>query len=322
MKIAIVGGGGIGSTHARSYRAIGAGLVAVVEPVEASALRFRSLFEVPSYPTLADLIGSEDRPDAVSICTPPFAHRALVEEALAADIHVLCEKPMAHDLEDAIAIDAAAQTAGAVFAMAYCHRFQPEIEFVRKRMWDGTIGIPRTFHNSFSGYQAEVEKRWFGNPELSGGGVLIDAGIHSIDIFRYLCGEVTTINGTLTKQLDSDVLDVEHTAAVSLGSDRNIVGSIQCSWKTAGEEAIVRVTGDTASLTYDYGRPGEVVLTDGDGSVTVLECATGNRFQHEMSDFIDAIEQRREPRSTSRDGLLGVEAVAAVYTQTFETNRS
>lgn len=318
MKIAVVGGGGIGSTHARAYQAIGADLVAVVEPDEDSAQRFRDRFGVVSYSSLNELLSSVDRPDGVSICTPPFAHRELVLHALSAGIHVLCEKPMAHTLTDATAIHEAAQSSSVVFAMAYCHRFQPEVEHMREQIEEGRIGEPRTFHNSFSGYQENVQTRWLGSKELSGGGVLIDAGIHSIDIFRYLCGDVHAITGVLSTALGSQTLDVEHTAAISLLSVRDVVGSIECSWKTVGEEAIVRVTGEKGSLTFDYSHPGDVVLLTSEG-LSTLRVPTGDRFECEVRDFVDAIETGGKSRSSSGDGLAGVVAVTAVYNQTAPT---
>jgi predicted dehydrogenase len=312
-KIAIIGAGTIGSVHARAYQAVGAELVAIVEPVEEVGRSFASQFGLTLYPTLEDLLDSDDRPTVVSICTPPFTHRELVVTALEAGLHVLCEKPMAHTLDDAEAIFRAADEASTVFATAYCHRFQPELEAISDLIADGRIGTARTFYNAFSGYQADIENRWFGVKRLAGGGVLLDTAIHSIDIFRYLCGEVVDATGVTTNILDGRELEVEHTATVGLLSETNVVGTIDCSWKAAPGEAVVRVAGSQGTLSFDYARPGLVVFGDAAGNTEEIPVEGGDRFSREIRSFLDAVAGGDAPRTGAFDGLVGLAVVDAIY---------
>lgn len=311
--IAIIGAGTIGAIHAAAYQSVNADLVAVVEPAEAAARAFSERFGVRNYAGLTELLESEDRPDAVSICAPPFTHRALVETALVAGLHVLCEKPMAHTLQDAEAIARAAAASSCVFATAYCHRFQPEVEAMVALIESGRIGAVRAFYNIFTGYQPQIEKTWFGSKALAGGGVLIDTAIHSIDLFRYLCGEVVDSAAVMTSTLDGVELEVEHTAALALRSEAGVVGTIDCSWKTANARAVVRVSGSAGSLHFDYSKPGILVFEDPEGAVEHIPATGQSRFSREVAAFLDAIGTGTEPRTGAIDGLVGVATVDAAY---------
>ncbi|WP_167140513.1 Gfo/Idh/MocA family oxidoreductase [Diaminobutyricimonas sp. TR449] len=313
MKVAVIGGGAIGTVHANAYLAAGAELVGVVEPVIEVGQRFSTTFGVPVFESLSGLLASADRPEAISICTPPFTHRELAEAALTAGLHVLCEKPIAHTLEDALAIHRAAEAAEVTFATAYCHRFQPELERMHALVVDGEIGAVRTFFNAFSGHQDDIEKRWFGRKSLAGGGALIDAGIHSIDIFRFLCGEVVASSGVLATVLDGDELEVEHTAALTLLSETNVIGTIETSWKSPNGQSIVRVAGSNGSLTFDYGKRGQIEVELQNGSSRTEQVTLGNRFEREIAAFMQAISERSAPRTGALDGLIGVAILDKLY---------
>ncbi|MGY1550253.1 Gfo/Idh/MocA family protein [Microbacterium sp. A588] len=312
-KVAVIGGGGIGSIHAAAYQAVGAELVGVIEPSEAIAAQFSARFGVPSFPTLDALLAASLGTEVVSICTPPVAHRELTEQAIAAGLHVLCEKPLAHTLEDATAIHEAATRAGVVVGTAYCHRFQPELQFMKTMIEEGRIGNVRTFSNEFSGHQDDIEKRWFGRKALSGGGAVLDAAIHSIDVFRFLCGEIDQASGSVVCDLDGTVLEVEHSAALAVRSIDAVVGTILVSWKAPSGKTQITLAGSTGGLTYDYARPGEVEHVTADGVVHVLEVPVGNRFEREIDDFLEAAHNGSAPRTSTFDGLVGVGIVDAVY---------
>ncbi|SEF13269.1 Predicted dehydrogenase [Arthrobacter alpinus] len=313
MKVAIIGGGGIGSTHANAYRSIGANLLAVVEPLAASAEDFAKMHGVAAYSSLSELISSKDRPDAISICTPPFTHRELVEEAVAAGINILCEKPMAHTLEDAEAIYVLTQGSGIVFATGYCQRFQPELESIQELVAGGKIGEVRTFYNSYSSHQDGIENRWFGRKELAGGGVIIDTAIHSIDVFRYLCGEIIAASGTMSTVLGESDLAVEHTATIGLRSISDVIGTIDCSWKLPNGTSTVSVGGSAGRLTFDYDKEGEIVFESADGSVDTIHVPTGDRFAREVEAFLESVRYGLPARTGAFDGLVGLTVVDAIY---------
>lgn len=313
MKVAIVGGGKIGAVHALAYRDVGASLVAVVEPSPATGQAFADRFDVPCFASLQELLSSEHAPEAISICSPPSSHRALAEAALEGGLHVLCEKPIAHTLYDAQAIHRAAERSNSVFATGYCHRFQPELELIAEQIRVGMIGHLRTFANAFSGLQEQIEQGWFGRKELAGGGALMDASVHSIDIFRFLCGEIKSATGLIETGLDGTELEVEHTGAICLRGQNGTIGTIESSWKSPAGHAHVRVSGSEGALTFDYSRPGRVRFEPANGPVEILEVETGSRFEREVEAFLTAIDTRTAPRTGAEDGVIGLAVLDSIY---------
>lgn len=259
------------------------------------------------------MLASQHAPEVISICSPPSTHREIAEVALEAGLHVLCEKPIAHSLTDAGAIYRLAQQAQSVFATGYCHRFHPELELMAQRIDDGMIGQLRTFANAFSGLQEQIEHSWFGRKELAGGGSLIDASVHSIDAFRFLCGEIASATGVLETVLDGTELDVEHTGAICLRGQNGTIGTIESSWKSPAGQAYVRVSGSEGALTFDYHRLGQVRFEPATTPEQILEVETGNRFQRQIAAFLAAVEAGTVPRTGPEDGLIGVTVLDSIY---------
>jgi predicted dehydrogenase len=317
VRAAVVGGGVIGGVHADSYRHAGAEVVAIVDPIETAGVAAAERYEAAWYSSLDDLLASDDRPDLLSICTPPSLHLSLTAAALDAGVHVLCEKPMAHSLEHARDIHERARHAAArsvIFGTAYCHRFQPEIEYISSQLQAGAIGEVRTFRNEFSGMQADIENRWFGKKAVAGGGVLLDTAIHSIDLFRFLCGEVVDVAATMSSELDGRELEVEHTALLALKSNAGVIGAIDCSWKSPTGRAVVEVAGSHGALRFDYTTPGVVTHIDETGVAHMVQVAdSGARFDRQIADFMARVAAGRPSRTGSWDGYVGVAVVDAAY---------
>lgn len=313
MKVIIAGLGRIGREHVDAYRSADAEIVAAVEPATDVAERFSADYDIEVYSNLTSFLEARSTPDIMSICTPPSSHRELVEVAVPLGINVLCEKPMAHTLEDALAIHQIASSSGVLFSTAYCHRFQPELEEMKTLIEDGRIGTPRAFYNQFARQQDGIEHRWFAKRSLAGGGVLIDTAIHSIDIFRFLCGEITAATAMYTTNLDGVDLEVEHTATLGLRSVNHVIGTVDCSWKLPTGESVVRVFGTLGSLTYDYSSPGVITFRDTMGAESVIDCPTGNRWELEVRAFIQAVEMGTSVRTGTIDGLIGLHVLSTVY---------
>lgn len=322
MKVAIVGAGKIGNVHARAYRASGARTVAAVEPNKDIGEAFANEYGSSHYLDFDALLNSDDRPDVVSICSPPSTHRSLIEKCIEAGIAVLCEKPLAHTIEDAEAIAQLCRRSSVTVGAAYCHRFQPEVAVIHDMIENGTIGTVRAFYSSFSGNQPDIERRWFGRRELSGGGVVIDTGIHSIDLFRYLCGEIVDATGIASSVLDAVPLEVEHTATLGLRSATQVIGTIDCSWKSPGGHwdspggtAILRVSGTTGVLEFDYAKPGIVLHTPATCAPEHIHVEQADRFARQAAYFLDAVQSGKPPRTGIEDALAGMKAVTQVYQQ-------
>ena len=138
MRVGLIGCGKIAERHLGAYRKLGAH-VTVTDIVE----RGREV---------ADRYGADWDPhpdrviegdfDAIDVCTPTPTHASFIELALGAGKHVFCEKPLARNLDEALAIEAAAVEAQRVVMVGYRYRFHPSFEFVHELLREGVIGEP------------------------------------------------------------------------------------------------------------------------------------------------------------------------------------
>jgi predicted dehydrogenase len=188
VKIGIVGAGAIAVYgHIPSFQAApGAQIVAIcdtnLERAQAAAAKFGIPAAYSDYREMFD----KAKPDAISIGVPNALHAPVALAALERGLHVLCEKPMATSVADGEAMVAAAKKAGKVLAVNMSNRPRPEVLYLRQLVGEGRFGkvsyalgrmIRRTGIPGFGS--------WFTRRELSGGGALMDIGVHMLDMVLY-----------------------------------------------------------------------------------------------------------------------------------------
>ncbi|MCQ2388376.1 MAG: Gfo/Idh/MocA family oxidoreductase [Kiritimatiellae bacterium] len=181
-RIGIIGAGGMADYHVPGFQKAGAEVAAVADVKLEAALACAEKFGVPRvYPAVDEMLRKE-RLDAVSVITPNKFHKPLVLEALAAGLHVFCEKPPALNAREAAQMAAAAKRAGKTLLFDFNNRARPEAVAMKKAIDKGLVGkinsaqalwIRRTGIPGFGG--------WFTTKALSGGGPVIDL-LHMIDL--------------------------------------------------------------------------------------------------------------------------------------------
>jgi predicted dehydrogenase len=252
--------------------------------------------------------------DVVSICTPPVAHAELVEQAIAAGLAIICEKPLANTLANAERIERMVRESGALLTVGFCHRFQPHIEVMRQMIADGAIGTPMTFRNRFAGLKADAATTWFSNPAMSGGGPLMDTSVHSVDLFRDLIGDPVHV-AAMTSTRDTEhgpALATEDTAALLLQTADGTIGVIESSWRTPVGEWSVTVYGTGGTLEMDYGTMTLRHCPAG-GEWQAVAVPEGDRFARELGHFLDVWRGEAEPRVTVADGVAASRILDAAY---------
>ncbi len=313
LRVGVVGAGTIGRTHLNAYRAAGTAPIAVTDVDAAAADAVAGEFDLKAYPSVAAMM-AEAELDAVSICTPPNGHRETAVQALQAGVAVLCEKPMARTVDECEAMISAASEAKALLTVGFCHRFQPQVETMRSLIADGRIGTVLTFRNRFSGPLDGVESRWFSDPEIAGGGALMDSSIHSVDIFRYLIGEIDQARAvTATTATDrGPALSVEDSAVLAVRSTGGVVGVIEASWRTSPGEAVISVAGTQGRLELDYATM-TLSLIDTHQTSSAIPVPDGDRFVRQAGQFLDCVATGGRPRVTAQDGARAVAVLAEAY---------
>ena len=189
MRIALFGSGWIMDFHARGVLEHPRGeLVAAANWREASLRSLAERHGIPRITTDWRELVADPEVDAVIIGTPNALHAPQAIACLEAGKHVLVEKPMARTLAEAEAMNVAAAASGRRLMVAHCWRFHDDVRALRARIAGGELGeITKT--RGYGVHAGWGPSGWFTDPELAGGGALLDMGVHAIDTVRFLLGD-------------------------------------------------------------------------------------------------------------------------------------
>jgi predicted dehydrogenase len=191
LKVGIIGCGGIAKrAHAPNYKKLSESveIVSVCDLMEVRAKDFAEYYGVPNYFLDYQNMLRNVELDAVSVCVPNKFHSEITIEALNQGCHVLCEKPPAISVDEAIHMANAAKKNKKHLIYGFHYRYSPEVQAVKRFIENGEFG------EIYSASATAVRRRgipgWgvFTNKELQGGGCLIDIGVHMLDTVLYLMG--------------------------------------------------------------------------------------------------------------------------------------
>ena len=139
---------------------------------------------VPVFPSIEAYVASEPT-GAIYVLTPNHLHAGQSIAAMNAQLHVLCEKPMAVTVSECDAMLAAARRTARVLQIAHVLRHSPAMALAKQWIADGRIGQVHTAHASIDFDLPPAARPWAQDPSIAGGGVLMDVGIHCIDLFHW-----------------------------------------------------------------------------------------------------------------------------------------
>jgi predicted dehydrogenase len=258
------------------------------------------------------------KPDGVIICTENNRHRPLVEMAASRGIHVLCEKPIATTLKDARAIVEVCDQAGVILMTAFPMRFSAPLLEIKVRLDNGDFGDVYCFNATNQGELPTKHRAWFVDPDLAGGGAIMDHTVHLVDMMRWFLGsEVETIYARSNKIFHADKVEVETGALEMLTFQNGVFATIDASWSRPGYWPT------WGGLTFEMVTQRGAVLVDAfrqNLNVYRHEWQRSNwaywgsdMNQAMISEFAAAIRENRPPRVTGVDGLRAVEATLAAY---------
>ena len=313
IKLGVIGTGTIGRTHLNAWQANGISPVALADAVPASLESAVTEYGGTGFADGAALIAS-GLVNVISICTPAKWHPELAVAALEAGIAVLCEKPLARNLAEATTIADAVARTGGTLTVGFCHRFQPHVEVLKSMIEGGELGTVMTFRNRFAGHKRDAEKTWFANADISGGGVMTDTSVHSIDLFRHLIGDPVQVRALVSSRETplGPELRVDDTSVLTLQTADGAIGIIDASWRTPPGEWSVSIYGTAGTATLDY-KTLTLSLQSADGTSKVIDVPEGDRFTSEIAHFIDVLTTGTPQRVTIADGVWANRILDAAY---------
>ena len=345
LRVASIGCGGIANfVHKDGWlTAENAEIVATCDIVRERAVEYAKAFgldESDAYTDYKEVLKRDDV-DAVDICTPNYLHSIIAIDALNAGKHVLTEKPDAMTPELAEDMKAAAEANGKVLMAIRNNRFSNGSKYVKKLIENGELG---EIYMARCGWQRRRgipgKGGWFTTKSLSGGGPLIDLGVHMIDLTMYFMGNPApaTVSGNIYTKFagGDDVSDSEHSQFgdktegegtfdvedLATGFVRFKNGAcmqLEFSWASNidKEKTYVELRGDKAGI---YWYP--------DGTVKLFGEKHGSTYDEEphiwMRDwgenhgenihhFVDVVLNGAEPNFVPQQGIDVLKVIAGIY---------
>jgi predicted dehydrogenase len=186
--------------------------------------------------------------DAVYVATPVFLHAPQTIAALRAGKHVLCEKPMAMNYEEASAMQHAAEETGRTLGIAYYRRTYPKVQRARQLIAEGAIGKPvlaeinnHTWFDDING-----PRGWLLNKSMAGGGPLYDIGSHRIDLLNYFFGKPARVSAHCANVVHQR--EVEDAATVIIDYECGVRGVVDVRWHSKMERDEFRIIGTDGEI--------------------------------------------------------------------------
>jgi predicted dehydrogenase len=332
VKVGIIGLG-VGSWHLKSFgETKGARVVALCD-VDGKRLAKKGKEHGIKrlYRSWKDLLADESV-DAVSVCVPNVFHGPISIAALAAGKHVLCEKPLSDTLAGAKKILRAAAKAKRTFMIAMKLRYLPESAYIRSLLDKGKFGF---VYHGYSHYLRPLggvpARPTFIHRRLSGGGALIDNGVHLLDLNWYLmgCPRPVAAFGTVSKRLVNKGMgfgmslarakalrcNVEDFGAGMIRFANGATIYLDNSWASFVPEkgvSSIRILGDSGGATV---WPFSVTLSKGLKVVDATPDLSKKKFRAptQFKHFIDCVRGDSNPLSTAEQGVQMMQMLDGIY---------
>ncbi len=247
LRVGVIGLG-MGRNHIAGFQSHpGVQVVAVADLNEVLFKEIADKYDVAKRYTSPEEMLSSEKLDMVSVATPNKFHKSLVTAAFAAGCHVLCEKPMAMSAAEGREMLAAAQKAGKRLMINFSYRFSEQSPALKAQVDAGVLGevyFGRTIWHRRRGMPGFGG--WFGQKALSGGGPLIDLGVHRLDLALWLMGYPkpvwvlgSTYNpiGSALAKKQGKAFDVEDLAVGLIKFDNGATLEVEASWAVNMQES-------------------------------------------------------------------------------------
>ncbi len=343
IKVGVIGAGNVATAHMRAYSEHPeVELVAVSDvSTERLALAARQFGLPHHYADYRDLLARPEI-DAVSVCLPNWLHAPAVIDALRAGKHVLCEKPPALTAADAQLMVDAAREYGRKLMICFNYRYREDTRFAKRLIESGDLG---QVYYAKAGWLrcAGIPGRkggWFTRKALSGGGPLIDLGVHLLDLSLWLLGHPRAVSVSASTYAafgprglhysrtgtgpTGEPYEVEDLASAFIRLDSGATLLLETSWAmhtAAGrDEYYLHLYGGEGGVELDVHNysPNDTVRVyrdlagvPVDGSPRALQA--GNGHAAALADFVACIREDRVPACTGEQGVALMRLIEAIY---------
>jgi scyllo-inositol 2-dehydrogenase (NAD+) len=327
LNVGLIGLGRLGRVYARDLatRIAETRLVAIADPSAQALQEVAAEYDVPAtYANAADLV-ADANVDAVVVVSPTHTHRDVVLESIGRKKPTFCEKPLALSLDECREMQAAVERTGAFFQMGFMRRFDPGYASGKRQVMEGKIGKPVVFKStSRDPFRPSLE---YANP-ASSGGILVDMGIHDLDLARWFMGEVASVSaigGVLAYPELASVGDIDNAIATLTFTSGNL-GVIDLTRNGFyGYDICTELLGTEGTLRIGYLQETPVLLMTKNCVAHDTVPYFMERFEKaytlQLQNFAQNVLAEREPPVTITDGVEALR-VALAASEAYRTGHT
>jgi predicted dehydrogenase len=257
---------------------------------------------------------ADDEIDAVYVATPVHLHAEQTLAAAGAGKHVLCEKPMALDVEECDRMIASCLANGVRLGIAYYRHFYPPILRMKEILAAGEIGKPAIIQiNAFERFDPAPggDRYWFVQLAKAGGGPMMDFGCHRIEILLNLFGPVRGVSAVTAKALFDR--EVEDTSIAILTFEGDTQAVLSVTHAASGSRDTIDIFASEGSIQVPVLNQGELHIKTSAGERVEKRPPHPNLHQPLIEDFARAVFERREPQVSGEKGRAVAEVIAEIY---------
>ncbi|MEK3779105.1 Gfo/Idh/MocA family protein [Paenibacillus sp. FSL R5-0810] len=338
INVGVIGTGSISAMHLQSYQKhANANLLAVCDLNEERARLAAEKYGATKVFTDYRELLADPEIDAVSICTWNNTHAEISIAALNAGKHVLVEKPLCRTVEEALRVQEAVKSSGKLLQVGFVRRYDPNAQMLREFADKGEFG-EIYFAKASSIRRLGNPGGWFSDIERSGGGPLIDIGVHVIDLCWYMMGrpKPVAVSANTYRKLGnrSNVRNLSFYKAADYDAEKNTVEDmanamirfengasmlvdVSFTLHSKENQQTVKLYGDKGGFEID---PEVVIVTEKHDTIINIQPQTDHKgfdfdsaFQSEVNHFIASIENGTQPLSPVEDGVEIMKILCGIY---------
>ena len=310
LKFGLVGAGGIAQAYAQAFNESKCcELVAVADVREDAANALAEIVGGKSYDDYRQL--SEVELDAVIVATPPATHPEIACFFMELGIPVLCEKPLCVSVAEAEKMIGVAEKENVLFTMASKFRYCDDVIKAKGILASGVLGDILQFENAFTA-KVDMSKRWNSQAKISGGGVLIDNGTHSVDIIRYFLGGIDSV--LVVDAGGTQGLAVDENVKMFAKTKNNVTASVDLTWGINKElPYFISIYGTNGTLHIGWRESKYKLNTSPDWTVFGKGYDKVASFKGKIENFAHALRGKEELFIKPEDALSSVQVIEAAY---------
>ncbi|TQD27273.1 UDP-N-acetylglucosamine 3-dehydrogenase [Methanolobus vulcani] len=287
LRVGVIGAGAMGKNHIRIYSEMPDVELAGISDIDKDLVEsLAQQYNTKAFTDYKEMLASGI--DAVSIVVPTKMHRQVAIDAIEAGAHVLVEKPIADTVENADAIIDAAKKKGRLVMVGHIERFNPAVIKLKEIIDSGLLGKIVSISTTRVGPY---------NPRIRDVGVILDIGVHDIDVISYLYGsdinQVYAVAG-------ADIHSFEDHATIHMRLDHSFSGLVEVNWLTPHKIRKLTAVGVDGVAYLDY--IDQTVELHDSGWIRKAKIEQKEPLRNELEYFIDCITTGKQPNPSGNDG--------------------